>query len=150
MSSSIQLKLVIAILLGFTTTAEAHELCLKAERREGKLYVEAWYDSDTPADLAKVSVLFEGRVLIEGKTDERGVWTTECPAAGQYRIRATDGGGHKTEIDFIVATTAEPQQAGTTKEEVSQRRWTGGVLGLGIVALLVVAGRWVLRSPSAA
>jgi hypothetical protein len=144
----LRITFALGLCLAGPEAVSAHELCLKAEKRDNRLYVEAWYDNDTPADAATVRVLLDGRVVKEGKTDERGVWTTDCPAAGKYRLRATDGGGHQAEIDFDIVASGEPQQAGTTKEEVSQRRWTGALLGLAVVGVLTLAGRWFLKQPT--
>src|SRR3954468_8695982 len=131
-----RLSFTLVACLLLAPAASAPELCLKAEKRQGRLYVEAWFDNDTPAEGAKVKVLREGQTVLEGTTDERGVWTAECPPSGSYRLYATDGGGHKKEIPFVIDESSEPQRAGETKEEVSQRHLTGTVMALAVVAVL--------------
>lgn len=137
--------LVVTCWLALTTSAEAHKLCLKAEKRQGKLYVEAWYDDDTPADRAKIKVTQSDQLVLEGVTNERGVWSADCPPTGAYLVEANDGGGHTAHAQFVIQPTDEPQQAGETRQEVEVRRTWGVVLGLGAVALLVLAGRLFLR-----
>lgn len=140
-----KVTVALACLLVFTPLVHAHALFLKAEKRQGKLYVEAWFDDDTPAQGATVKITQDGRLVGQGKTDERGVWTAECPPSGRYDIEATDGGGHRTHVIFTILESSSPQHAGTSHEAVAERRTTGLMVGLAAVAMLMIAGRWWLR-----
>src|SRR4029079_5157648 len=138
----------VAWFLLLAPAVSAHDLHLKAEKRQGKLYIEVWYEDDIPAEGAKIKVLRGEASVVEGTSNDRGVWTTDCPKPGTYRIVATDT-GHRAEIEFVVSATEETQRAGTRKEEVAERRWIGTVSGLAALFAVVLVGRWLLRRASA-
>ena len=68
---------VLVLLIG-AAPAFAHKLYVDPTLVGDRLRVEVYYDDDTPAQDAQVTVLFGDENLATGRTDEKGVWS--CPA----------------------------------------------------------------------
>ncbi|MBL8822736.1 MAG: hypothetical protein JNJ77_09135 [Planctomycetia bacterium] len=127
-----------------------HDLCAKVERQGNQLQIEAWFDNDTPADLANVRILQNDIVIRESKTDDRGLCTMPAPDPGKYVLQVHAGGGHRTEVAFTIESQMTEQAAGRTHEEVQQRRWWGTLAGLALIALLTVFARKLIPSSHSA
>src|SRR5437868_981986 len=93
--------LTLAILAVFFGGAQVHAHALGAglriDREKGRVHVEAFYDDDTPAANALVTV-FDGNkeTIAKGKTDAKGTWSFPCPPRGEYRVTVDAGDGHRT------------------------------------------------------
>ncbi len=73
--------------------------------------VLVYFDDDTPAEFATVSVVdTDGTEVISGKTDERGVWAFAKPAPGEYTLRAKCT-GHVAKVSFRVEAEPAPRGA---------------------------------------
>lgn len=123
-----------------------HDLCAEVKRQGNQLQIEAWFDNDTPADLATVRILQNEKILRESKTDERGLCTLPAPDPGQYVLQVHAGGGHRTEVAFTIESEKTEQTAGRTHEEVQQRRWWGTLAGIALIAILTVFARRLLQA----
>lgn len=88
----------------FTTSpAFAHKLIVDARVKGDRIRVEAFYDDDTPAQKAKVIVENEEKkVVAEGRTDDRGLWSCPLPVPGIYVVRA-ESVGHAAKETLVVA-----------------------------------------------
>jgi hypothetical protein len=135
----ILLVVMVAALLG-STPAEAHNLLIDCHVTDGKLRVEAYYDttSKPPAENARIVVAKEsGELIAEGRTDDRGIWSCPAPADGEYIVTA-ETLGHKSD-PFALAVGAPARQA-----EQPGIPWLRIGIGLGVIALLS-AGWWFSR-----
>ena len=71
----------------------AHKLLLNARSSADRLHVEVFFDDDTPAQQAKITLENDRHEIVhEGKTDERGVWSCPAPPAGAYVLKALTAG----------------------------------------------------------
>jgi hypothetical protein len=96
----------IAVAGFFPSQANAHDLQLRVKLPPdvpNMLIVEAGFDDDTPADGARVVITdAAGKVIAEGKTDEKGVWRTTRPGGGKYTAKV-ESLGHADRVHFEVA-----------------------------------------------
>jgi hypothetical protein len=145
--------LVTALLLSGTPSAFAHRLHVDPKIVGDQLRVEAYYDDDTPAQEAKITVRAGDTMVAEGRTDEKGVWTCPKPAAGKYTVRAGSVGHAATEtidIGEVVATT-EPPAADDPKsaQRLANTRtpWRNLAVGLGLLGTVCVA--WLFTRKAA-
>ena len=74
--------LAAAVLLALPAAASAHALGAEAKLKGGRVHLEAYYDDDTAADGARVKAEGGGKVVAEGRTDEKGRWSFAAPPAG--------------------------------------------------------------------
>jgi hypothetical protein len=82
--------------------AFAHDMNAKVEVHADSVYVLAYFDDDTPAEFAAVSVAdADGTEFLTGKMNERGEWTFAKPAPGQYTLTAKST-GHVATVVFRV------------------------------------------------
>jgi nickel transport protein len=162
----------VALLAGLVTLlsarpAAAHGLGAEAKLKGNTAEVAAFFDDDTPAIGARVTVKDEaGKTVAEGKTDEKGRWAFPRPTAGKYRLTVDAGAGHRARVALTVpaagvadsgaapsgpaddgpcdccAADDGPVSDGPTREEFTRTRW--GRIGLGLALIAAFAGAWVL------
>src|SRR5947199_57600 len=112
--------------------AEAHGLGAQVKISGARVELEAYYDDDTPARLAKVRVMgAAGEPLGEGRTDSEGRWSFATPPAGVYRVTVDAGAGHRKALDLTVPSAATPPSAQTTdtteateRAEFTRTQWS--------------------------
>lgn len=138
--------LISGVLLGNTPPASAHQLLLTCKVDGDRVRVEAFFDDDTPAQEATITVAAaDGRgPLTEGKTDERGIWTFPTPSPGSYAVRAACL-GHTVHTSFTVATNAEAPVE-PSRQELTRTPWLRVGIGLGVIAGLCALVLWVRRN----
>jgi nickel transport protein len=150
-------SVTVALFVVLTSPAFAHKLELVARLVGDQLRVEAFYADDTPAQEAKVTVSIEGKVVADGRTDEKGVWTCPKPAPGTYSVRV-ESVGHAAKETLVIADAAQASDAvssaaepeSTAPSESSARfaktatPWRRIALGLGLIAGVSVLS-YVLR-----
>ena len=91
--------------------AFAHKLLIDCRVKGDNVHVEAFYDDDTPAQRAKISVEdSEKRIVAQGRTNERGVWTCSLPAPGNYTVRA-ESVGHAASESLTIADARSPTKS---------------------------------------
>jgi hypothetical protein len=125
----------------------AHAIGAEAKLKGGRVHLEAYYDDDTAADDAKVTVEGGGKVVAEGRTDEKGRWTFASPPAGTYRVTVDAGVGHRTTIEIEIpegTVPAEVVSTGKRREDFTRFPWQGLTVGVGLLGL-VAALSWALR-----
>ncbi|HMO35608.1 MAG TPA: carboxypeptidase-like regulatory domain-containing protein [Gemmatales bacterium] len=131
-------------LISAADPALRHKLCAVVQMAGDKLQIEAWYDNETPAENAVVSLFLKNKQLQQSRTDERGICTLTIPPAGDYRVQVEAGGGHRTELVFSIAMEILADDS-DSKETVSNRRWWGMLLGIAIIGMATALGRRLLR-----
>jgi nickel transport protein len=122
--------------------AFAHRMLLTCTAEGDRVRVEVFFDDDTPAQEATVSVAdLNQKPIAEGKTDERGVWTFAKPAPGAYTVKAS-GIGHSATQALIIAGDAAVEAPTTVppREELTRTPWLNVGIGLGVIAGLCVLG----------
>lgn len=150
------LRLVPAVLLMLTVCGwtSAHELGAEIHRTGDRIDVVAYFDDDTPAMGAKVTLTdATGKVVITGKTDRRGLFAFTKPNPGVYKVDVDAGDGHKLTRPLTLTITGDPSDpnadAGTTvvsdgpsREEFTRTRWeglVGGLVAIGLAGLVAFA-----------
>ena len=146
-----RMALTVAALLLAAVTVFAHGIGVEAKLKGKVVQVEAYFDDDTPAADAAVTVTEEsGRVVAEGKTDAKGAWSFPIPPAGIYRVAVNAGDGHAAKISLrISAPDPQPPPAaadaiisdGPSRGEFTRFPWDKVGLGLGGI-VGVSAGAW--------
>jgi uncharacterized protein YfaS (alpha-2-macroglobulin family) len=87
--------LALALLLAFSGSALAHDVAVWAEVVKGKVHVEAYFSDGTPVGDVPVKVTnAEGKVLLTGQTNPKGVFDFLPPAKTELTITVSAGGGH--------------------------------------------------------
>jgi uncharacterized GH25 family protein len=85
----------LALLLGFSGSALAHDVVVWAEVVKGKVHVEAYFSDGTPVGDVPVKVTnAEGKALLSGHTNAKGVFDFVPPAKTELTITVSAGGGH--------------------------------------------------------
>jgi len=88
-------SLALALLLAFSGTALAHDIAVWAEVVKGRVHVEAYFSDGSPVGDAPVEVSgAEGKVLLSGHTNPKGVFDFAPPAKVDLTITVSAGYGH--------------------------------------------------------
>jgi nickel transport protein len=138
---------VVAVVLFTPAAADAHAVGAEPKLVDGRLQVDAFYDDDSPAEDAKISVTdAAGNVVAEGKTDDKGRWSCPAPPPGKYGIKVDAGAGHRAVVKFTVPDPAAPAAGGppvsdgpTRAEFTGPVRYVWAAVGL----LAIGGGTWV-------
>ena len=141
--------LIAAALLAWSSPAFAHRLHVEARLTENdQLRVEAYYDDDTPAQDARVTIRLGEQLVAEGKTDDKGVWTCPRPEPGTYTVRAqTAGHGATTTLEVPQPTAiAAPPPSDDDRASRTRTPWGRLAAGLAIIGGLWLAARLTRRS----
>lgn len=125
-----------SVLLSLPCPARAHGVGVQCKLEGDKLIVEAYFDDNTPASDAKVSILNRSEETVgEGRTDVDGRWICATPGPGVYQVIVDAGGGHlrkiKVNIDGGVVTGDGP-----TREEFTRVPWLKVILGVGVLGVI--------------
>ncbi len=108
------------------------------------IVVEAWFDGDEPAEDAKVEIFTaEGKIVAEGKTDEKGVCKLALLGAGKYKAVVSQT-GHLGEVEFEVAAAAPTEFIGDQWNQTA-----GLIAGVGGLLALSVGFWWFRRRKAA-
>jgi nickel transport protein len=130
--------------------AAAHGLDFEPTLKDGRVRVEAYYDDDTPADAAAVTVTDAANVVIlEGKTDAKGVWEFAAPPPGRYAVKVNAGDGH---VAKRTITIPEPDGAAGSISDGPTRaaftgptRWVLAAVGVAAIGGLTVLAKRLAR-----
>lgn len=152
--------LALGLLLCCVDSVRAHGIGADCRLRGDKVEVEAYFDDDSPAANARVTV-WDGakREIASGRTDAKGNWSFPAPAPGAYEVIIDAGAGHRAtrklqlppEKGETVASDPASNEAtplvsdGPTREEFTRFPWEMIALGLGLVALAGLLVRGLVR-----
>jgi nickel transport protein len=155
--------------------ASAHALGAECRLRGDRVEVEAYYDDDTPARDARVTVQDATKKNVaEGRTDDKGFWSFPRPEPGRYRVTVDAGAGHRTTVTITVPSAQPDDTAaagaltgecdcckdstatgdeqtvvklseGPGREEFTRPPWLKISLGLVVIAGFALTAWWVLR-----
>ncbi len=161
---NIPLLLALSLLLGRADSALAHAVGAECRLLGDKVEVEAYFDDDSPARNAWVTVWDSSKKEIAaGRTDAKGQWGFPVPAPGTYQVAIDAGAGHRTTVRLRVPAENEPKDDplahpdappgdptplvsdGLTREEFTRFPWEKIALGLGLVALAGLLARGLAR-----
>lgn len=143
----------LVVVLVLPAAAAAHGLGVEAKLKAGTLSVEAYFDDDTPAADAKVTVEDESKAVVaEGTTDAKGVWSCAAPKPGKYAVRVDAGDGHKSKATVTVPGAVPPADEpvvvsdGPTRAAFTgPQKWAMAAVGVGLIAGGSVIARRVTR-----
>ena len=137
----------LAVLVSSSSKAFAHKLLVDPRAIDGRLRVEAFFDDDTPAQKARITVENEKREIVaEGLTDERGTWDHPLPEPGKYTIRAESVGHVAKERLTVEAEPLPNWKTPTIREERTEIPWLRASIGLAAIAVLSGSFWWVRKS----
>lgn len=139
--------LVVALLFLSVSPAFAHKLYVEAKLGTDTVRFEAYYEDDTPAQQARITVSKDDAVVAEGRTDEKGVWTCSL-APGSYRVRA-ETLGHAADATLEVPDKPVDISAPPGPDDHAANThtpWSRVILGLGIIAGVTILGYVLTRT----
>ena len=85
----------LALLLTVSGTALAHDIAVWAEVVKGRVHVEAYFSDGSPVGDVPVEVLnADGKVLLTGHTNAKGVFDFTPPERTDLTISVSAGYGH--------------------------------------------------------
>ena len=85
----------LALLLALSGTVLAHDVAAWAEVVKGRVHVEAYFSDGSPVGDVPVEVSnAEGKTLLTGRTNAKGVFDFAPPAKTALTISVSAGGGH--------------------------------------------------------
>ncbi len=94
---------VLALVVAGPAPLWGHGLGAQCSLRGSSVQVEAYFDDDTPAVQARISVRdVSEKIVMEGKTDSKGTWSFATPAAGKYMVIVDAGAGHRFQTTVVV------------------------------------------------
>ncbi|VTS05683.1 carboxypeptidase-like regulatory domain-containing protein [Tuwongella immobilis] len=132
---------IVAMVLLLPGLAWAHAMVMELFVEATEVRVEAYYDDETPAELAKVSVFNESdRIIAEGRCDERGVFRFPKPSPGLYRVQA-DAAGHRATKTL---TLEDPNAIGNPGTAAPAKKVPLLQIPATLIGLVVIAGMTVL------
>jgi hypothetical protein len=141
--------IAVALLASQPTTALAHALGVACKINGDKVEIEAFYDDDSAANKAKVSVVnVKNEVIASGVTDKDGKWSFATPAPGKYEIRVDAGAGHRAKkvlsVPGVVSEPAPSKQADPepTRADMTRTPWLK--IGIGLAAIALCSGAFTL------
>jgi uncharacterized GH25 family protein len=86
---------VLMLLLAISGTALAHDVAVWTEVVKGRVHVEAYFSDGSPVGDVPVEVSnAEGKILLSGHTNAKGVFDFAPPARTALTISVSAGDGH--------------------------------------------------------
>ena len=91
------------------STLYAHKLIVDAAINSGTptiLHIQTYYDPDEPVDDVKITLQDSaGIVVVEGRSDAKGVCRLPRPKTGSYTLIADDGQGHRCQKQLDIPSS---------------------------------------------
>ena len=103
--------LALALLLACSGTAFAHDVAVWAEVVKGKIHVEAYFSDGSPVGDSPVRVTnAEGKILLTGRTNAKGVFDFVPPAKTELTITVL--GTESYELSgFVITSTLDGRRS---------------------------------------
>ncbi|MEM5831426.1 MAG: hypothetical protein QXO40_04440 [Candidatus Aenigmatarchaeota archaeon] len=97
------MKWVIFLFLLFSNLVFPHKVNIFAYKEGNKIFVEGYFPDGRPLKNSVVTIYDEkGNKIIEGKTDENGIFSFTMPDVNKIKIVLTGDEGHKAEKFFEI------------------------------------------------
>jgi hypothetical protein len=141
--------LSVTLLLAAVSPVLAHRLIVDPKIDGDRIRVEAYYEDDTPAQNALVTVFRGEQKVAEGRTDDKGVWTCPKPAPATYTVQVKDSGHAGSKVLVIPDPSAGPSVVGgepETREEKTRTPWGRIAVGLALIVGLTLLWRYRPKS----
>jgi nickel transport protein len=96
-----KILMILSALIFLAGPALAHKVNLFAYVEGGKVYTESYFPDSKPVEGGKVLV-YDGQdaLLLEGKTDTKGLFSFPVPKVDDLKIVIEAGMGHKNSFDL--------------------------------------------------
>jgi hypothetical protein len=102
---------VLTVLLGVSGIALAHDVAVWAEVVKGRVHVEAYFSDGSPVGDVPVEVAnAEGKVLLLGHTNAKGVFDFAPPARTALTISVSAGDGHTATTHVKAEDLKDPEK----------------------------------------
>ncbi len=127
------IALSVSLLVLSVTSAHAHRVNIFAYAEGNTVMTESFFSGGKPAMNSKVEVFdSSGKKLLEGKTDNEGIFSFAIPARDDLKIVVYAGEGHRSEYIVKkselpasegepVADSAEPDSAASGTQGINNR-----------------------------
>ena len=100
--------LAYAVALLATQPVNAHDLKAEVKPVGDSIRVEAGFDDGMPAEGARGELVdSDGKTIVAGVLDEKGVWSFPKPGPGTYRI-VVEQTGHRDTVQLIIPEGTPP------------------------------------------
>lgn len=104
----------------FVGQASAHAIGVECKLVDAEIKIEAYFDDDTPARQAKVTIRNEAKEVVKtGRTDKKGVLTIPRIPAGKYEVTVDAGSGHLATVTMNVPVWTGKETNETTKVDAT-------------------------------
>ncbi|MCM8806602.1 MAG: hypothetical protein NC926_01395 [Candidatus Omnitrophica bacterium] len=111
------MKRIIFLFLLFSLISFAHKINIFTYKEGEKIYVESYFPDGKPVKKGKIEVYNEnGEKIIEGQTDENGVFSFNIPENKKIKIILTGDAGHKTETFMELVKEIKKEGSNFKKE----------------------------------
>jgi nickel transport protein len=114
------------VLLAAAGTAQAHRLNAQFfVLPEHKVQIESWFENGDSPRSARVQVFrADGRLLTEGRLNEKGLFVFSFPDAEPLKVVVNAGAGHRKELQIaaeeLVHSSPSETKAGSTPSGTSE------------------------------
>jgi cobalt/nickel transport system permease protein len=131
--ASLPTLLLLAALAGLGTPGRASAHRLEAEYRvlpDGRIQVESWFDLTGDSPQGAVVEVFrpDGGLVVQGKLDEKGLFTFAAPNMWPLRVVVSAGAGHRKELTIQKASPKQTIAIGADVDSISSSsRATSGI-----------------------
>ncbi len=118
------MKKIFFLFFLFTILSFAHKINLFTYKEGNKIFVEGYFSDGVPVKNSSIEIYNEkGEKIIEGKTNEEGLYSFKIPECKKIKIVLTGDMGHKVEKEMEIEEekTLKKEEIKTQKKEVERK-----------------------------
>ncbi|MCM8804745.1 MAG: DUF4198 domain-containing protein [Candidatus Omnitrophica bacterium] len=105
------MKKIIFIFLTFSSLSFCHKVNIFTYKEGDKIFVEGYFSDGKPCKNSLIEIYNEKKEkIVEGKTDENGIFSFNIPDAQKIKIVLIADMGHKTEEEIELEKKIEKRQ----------------------------------------
>ncbi|MCM8786076.1 MAG: hypothetical protein NC827_03840 [Candidatus Omnitrophica bacterium] len=117
------MKKIILIFLTLTFSLLAHKINIFSYKESGKIFIEGYFSDGKPCKNSKVIVFDQnGEKIIEGKTDEAGIFSFDIPDKSRIKIVLYADMGHQVETEMQLKEKTPEKQIIKENRKVEQKQ----------------------------